>query len=283
VILLALLACSDPPPPPLVGAVVTAKFEMVGGGQTLECNARLMDTARVNQGADALVVEAPCNDGVQWDGLEAGEYTLVLQGWQVALTTHPVTLLADQHLDLGVIALEDGGALAVSVTREEGDPGGLPVSIDGLVYGHTDTQGVAQLLGAPVGTVEVQVKDGGFTAQAAVEVIAGQETSVLLELEKLPQRPVAGVRFKPVPQGVSITWTHPDGPAAGKLQVEDIVTAVEGTSLAGLTAAKAGPLMAGDTLGVARTYTVLRNGATLTVPIVPVGQRDLMEGEEEEE
>jgi len=277
---LLLLACADPPPPPPEGASVSAAFQMSGGGQTLECSAQLMNRGLIGtEGADALVSAKPCAESARWEGLNPGDYTLVLQGYQVALLTRLFTLKDDEQLDLGLIELEPGGALSVTIFREEGDPGGLPILINGSPYGTTDTSGFARVLGAPAGEAEVSVKDGGVAAQAVVEIVAGGEAEVSLELAPLPQRPVTGLRFKPVEAGAEVIWIHPDGPAAGRLSVGDVILSVNEVTLVGLKASKAGPLLAGDAVGTARRFVVLRDGGHRTFEIVPVGARDLMSQE----
>ena len=123
------------------------------------------------------------------------------------------------------------------------------------------------------------MRDGGLMAQAVVSVEAAGEYEVDLVLEKLPQRPVAGLRFRPGEDGAEVTWIHPDGPAAGRLLVGDLIVSINGESLLGLGVKQAGPMMAGGAVGVPLTYSVLRDGVPRSVEIVPVGGVDLTRGD----
>lgn len=283
-ILSLLLACAaSPPPPPPAGASVTVTLAMSGGGLLLECSAQLISRDLIGQdGVDALISAQPCNETIRWEGLQAGDYTFVVQGTQVALQTDLFTLAEDQAHDLGTVTLEPGGELKVTVYRDEGDPGGLPVLINGSPYGTTDAEGFVRILGAPLGEAEVSVKDGTVAAQAVV-TIADSAQEVSLELAPLPQRPVTGLRFQIADAGAEVIWIHHDGPAAGRLLVGDIITSVNEAPLAGLKASQAGPLLAGDTVGTVRRFVFLRDGVEKAAEIVPVGARDLMNSDDEEE
>lgn len=87
-------------------------------------------------------------------------------------------------------------------------------------------------------------------------------------------RPTLGLRIQPVAGGVQIVAVHPTGPAAGVLLAGDIVIAVEGHSLDGLSEDDAGSALAGP-IGTARRYEVYRDGETLLLPIASVGASTL--------
>jgi hypothetical protein len=111
------------------------------------------------------------------------------------------------------------------------------------------------------------VRRGPRRAAPLVMVAHRKETSP-------PDRPTLGLRISPVPGGVAIVAVHPRGPAAGVLEVDDIVLAVEGHPLDGLSEADAGAALTGP-VGTTRRYEVYRDGETLLLPLTSVGVQTL--------
>ncbi len=295
--LLMLLACHRegerpvPPVPPVVegpptepGAAITLDVVMASGDYPEECNVRLMVPDRP-EGEDQLVGrEQPCGPRRRWQGLEPGRDLVVVNGRTTLTRVEQVTLGPDEHLDLGPLEVDVGGQLRVQVFRSledeeealDPDMGGLLVKVaGGEVRGFTDIDGVALIHGVPIGEVEISVADSGSTAQAVVEVERGELTEVTLELKPLPVRPVVGLRVKAVERGAEVYYVHPKGPAAGVIEVGDVLLTVEGTPLAGMAVRDVGPLLAGEAVGDTRHFEVLRGDQELILEVIPIPVTDL--------
>lgn len=87
-------------------------------------------------------------------------------------------------------------------------------------------------------------------------------------------RGVLGLRFDRGRGGLTVTAVHPQGPAAGRLEVGDQVVAVDGLPLANrdetqIQAALSGPA------GQARTFSVARGAGLVPVEIIPMAADQL--------
>ncbi len=277
--MIALLLACGAGPPPAPGASLSLGTHAERGELLEDCAVTLLTRA----GGDPNVHGQPCGPALRWEGLEPGDYRVLVQGRSVRTHSELVHIERDQHLDLGLLPLEPGGVLSVEVhlpvelEAEGGDLGGILLRVDGEVVGRTDPEGRALLRGVPPGALEVIAQGPAGAAQAVVEVTEGLESEVLLELEPLPQRPVVGLRVTPVPEGAAIRYVHPSGPAAGRLMTGDVLTAVEGQPLAGLSEAEIGPLLAGDEVGAVRHFELLRGGERLSLSVVAAGLGALSE------
>jgi hypothetical protein len=118
--------------------------------------------------------------------------------------------------------------------------------------------------------VEVLVHQDKEIACGVGVVPPGGELLLSLDLEALPPRPVVGLRFRAVPEGARVTWIHERGPAVGLLEIGDVMLAIEGEPLAGLSTREIGPML---TLGVGdgRRVLIRRGGAESVVELVAVG------------
>ena len=257
---------SRPPPPPpalpVVGPAVVVHLTGPDGAPVLDCGATLW---RVEGSSRRMLPDSTksCAHGLLWPSLEPGTWRLMLQAPGTILIDETYDIGPDEVLDLALRA-EPGGDLYGRVLDADGAPvPGALVTVRGRDRDplYADRDGDYALRGLAPGPVTVRALSRSplHTGETPTRVVAGQRTPADISLVATPG--VFGVKLTAEPRGARVNEVMPDGGAAQcGVVAGDVLTAIDGASLAGLSERALTESLGGEADSEA-TVTVSSDGA----------------------